>query len=338
MNKYDVVIGIEVHVELKTKTKMFSNSPTTVKQPPNTKCNFIDLGYPGALPTVNKKAVALAIILGKALNMEISSSVSFDRKNYYYPDLPKGYQITQQYNPITTKGILNIRLANDKIKKINITRAHLEEDTAKQIHNNGVTWLDFNRCGNPLIEVVSEPEISNAYEATLYIKNLQNILLYANVSDVKMENGSMRCDANVSIKLKGSSKLGTKVEIKNINSIHNLENAINLEIIEQTKTLENQELVEQVTKRYDDKLKKNIMMRSKGDAIDYRYIPEANILPIILDQNWVKQLQAKIPLLPEFYFNYYQKNNLDLKIIQQLINNKDINLLFYACSLKTKNF
>ncbi len=339
MNKYDVVIGIEVHVELKTKTKMFSDAPVTFNESPNSKCNFIDLGYPGAMPTVNKRAVELAIILGKALKMKISSSLSFDRKNYYYPDLPKGFQITQQYNPIGVTGSLEIKLDNNKLKTINITRAHLEEDTAKQIHNdNSITLLDFNRCGNPLIEIVSEPEISSAKEAALYVKQLQNILLYANVSDVKMENGSMRCDANVSLKLTGKKKLGVKVEIKNINSISNLETAINNEIIEQTKALDSNKIIIQVTKRYDDNLKQNIMMRSKGNAIDYEYIPESNILPITLPQEWITSVQKELPLLPDFYFQYYTKHKINDKIINQLINNKDINLFFYECCLKTTNF
>ncbi len=335
MNKYDVVVGIEVHVELKTKTKMFSNAPVTFDQEPNSKCNFIDLGYPGSMPSVNKRAIELGVILGKALNMKVASSISFDRKNYYYPDLPKGFQITQQYNPIGRCGSLDIRIEN-KIKTINITRAHLEEDTAKQIHNkdNGITLIDFNRCGNPLIEIVSEPEMNSAKEAALYVKKLQNILLYANISDVKMENGSMRCDANVSLKLKGALKLGVKVEIKNINSISNLETAINNEIEIQTRTLDNNETVVQVTKRYDDDLKNNIMMRSKGDAVDYRYIPESNILPISLDKEWVTTIQKQLPLLPDFYFDYYLQKKINLKIINQLINNKDINLFFYECILK----
>ena len=338
-NKYDVVIGIEVHAELKTKTKMFSDAPVTFGQEPNTQCNEIDLAYPGTMPTVNKAAVRLAILLGTALNMEISKTVSFDRKNYYYPDLPKGFQITQQYNPINKDGFLEIKLEDNSFKKIRIERAHLEEDTAKQIHgDDNISYLDFNRCGNPLIEIVSQPDLSSAREVVSYLKQLQNILLYANVSDVKMENGSMRCDANVSLKLKGALELGKKVEIKNMNSISNVEQAINNEIEIQIEKLDNGIEVEQVTKRFDDVKKANILMRLKGDDVDYRYIPESNILPILLDQNWVDDIQASLPKLPKFYDTFYRSINLENQLIEQLINNYDINSFFYECCLKSTNY
>ena len=277
--EYDVTIGIEIHVQLKTNTKMFSGAPTSFGRKANTCVNEIDLGHPGTLPEVNKEAVRKAIQACTALHLTIDPLVKFDRKNYYYSDLPKGYQITQQFHPIGRDGYVEIE-SDGQIKKIRIERIHMEEDTAKQFHLTNFSLIDFNRAGTPLIEIVSRPDMKNGQEAEAYVEALRQTLYYLGVSDVKMEEGSMRCDVNISLAPKGSRTLGVKNEIKNINSISHIGKAVEYEIQRQSALLEAGEEVHQETRRFDDKTNTTISMRVKEGTVDYKYFPEPNIFPI----------------------------------------------------------
>lgn len=322
--EYDVTIGIEIHCELKTTTKMFSGAPCSFGRNANTCTNEIDLGHPGTLPEVNKEAVAKAIQACTALNLTIDPLVKFDRKNYYYSDLPKGFQITQQFHPIGRNGYVMIDTEEGK-KKIRINRIHMEEDTAKQFHLTKFTLLDYNRAGTPLIEIVSEPDMKNGQEAQSYVEALRQTLYYIGVSDVKMEEGSMRCDINVSIAPKGSNKLGVKNEIKNLNSISNIGRAIDYEVERQKEILEAGGEVHQETRRYDDVSKTTILMRRKEGNVDYKFFPEPNITPIRLDPKWIESVIAAMPELPEVRKERYQKqyglNDHDIAI---LIANKEL--------------
>ncbi|XP_023226605.1 uncharacterized protein LOC111627266 [Centruroides sculpturatus] len=277
---YQVRIGIEIHLELNTKTKMFSGSRVDFEAEPNTLINEIDLGYPGTLPTVNQAAVEKAIQLAKALDMRIAEQLKFDRKNYFYPDLPKGYQITQQFEPIASAGILHLRDG----KKVRITRIHLEEDTARSHHRGEFTLLDYNRAGVPLIEIVSEPDLSSAQEAHEYVNLIRLIAQTLNISDAKMEQGSLRADVNISLSEPGSEIYGTKVEIKNLNSLQNILKAVEFEKEVQTQTLASGQKVVQATKRFDETKGQTVTMREKTAAIDYKYFAEPNIPPIKLDR------------------------------------------------------
>ena len=243
---YETVIGIEIHCELKTKTKMFSSAPVSVNCLPNSCVNEIDLGHPGTLPSLNKEAVRLSLMACMALNCEIDPLIKFDRKNYYYSDLPKGFQITQQFYPIGKNGYLDIPTDNG-VKRIRINRLHMEEDTAKQYHSDDETWIDFNRAGTPLVEIVSEADIRSAQEAMAYVEKLRNILVYLGVTDGKMEEGSLRCDVNISLREVGSEAFGVKTEIKNLNSISNIEKAVQSEVIRQTELLENNQIIIHLT-------------------------------------------------------------------------------------------
>lgn len=280
MQNFEIIIGVENHVELKTNSKMFSPSKVSYGQTPNTLANEIDLAYPGTLPSVNKKGVELAILACNALNMQIDTLLTFDRKNYFYPDLTKGFQITQQFNPIGTNGSLEITLENGNKKVIEIERLHIEEDTAKQVHKDNLTYLDYNRSGVGLIEIVTKPVLRSAEEACLYVEKLREILLFLNVSDVKMNEGSLRTDLNISLRPYGSDKFSNKVEIKNLNSISNIKKAVEFEINRQKEILLKNQIVEQQTRRFDDQTSSTILMRSKIDSIDYRYFREPNIFPI----------------------------------------------------------
>lgn len=292
MNNFEVIIGIEVHTALNTKTKMFSNTSADHKAAVNLNINEVDLAHPGALPTVNKQAVYKGLFLANALNMKTNHHyIAFDRKHYYYLDLPKGFQITQQQYPIGYDGYINIKY-NDQTKKIRINRIHLEEDTAKQTGIENKILLDYNRAGWPLIEIVTEADLRSADEAVAYLEELRKILLFNDISDAKLEDGSMRADVNISVRLYGDSKFGTKVEIKNINSISNVAKAINYEIKRQTNLILTNQLVEQQTRRYDDQTNSTVFMRSKNDAVNYRYISEPNIAPISLSDQFVADLLA----------------------------------------------
>ncbi|HCV55545.1 MAG TPA: Asp-tRNA(Asn)/Glu-tRNA(Gln) amidotransferase GatCAB subunit B, partial [Erysipelotrichaceae bacterium] len=284
--EYDVTIGIEIHVQLKTVTKMFSGAPTSFGRQANTCVNEIDLGMPGAMPEVNREAVAKAIQACTALHLTIDPLVKFDRKNYYYSDLPKGFQITQQFHPIGRDGYVEIDTPEGK-RKIRIERIHMEEDTAKQFHLTKVSLLDFNRAGTPLIEIVSKPDMHNGQEAEAYVEALRQTLYYIGVSDCKMEEGSMRCDVNVSIAPKGAAHLGTKNEIKNLNSISHIGKAVDYEVERQKKVLESGGTVFQETRRFDEKTGTTVMMRRKEGNVDYKFFPEPNIFPILLDPEWI---------------------------------------------------
>ncbi|WP_434341846.1 Asp-tRNA(Asn)/Glu-tRNA(Gln) amidotransferase subunit GatB [Mycoplasma putrefaciens] len=299
MKNFEVIIGIENHVELKTKTKMFSPAPVSFGQTPNTQVHEIDMAYPGSLPSVNKKGVELAILACNALNMKIDTLLKFDRKNYFYPDLTKGFQITQQFNPIGLNGSLEITLNNNLKKIIEIERLHIEEDTAKQIHKDDLTYLDYNRAGVGLIEIVTKPVIRSADEACAYVEKLREILLFLNVSDVKMNEGSLRTDINISIRPFGSNSFSNKVEIKNLNSISNIRKAIDFEVVRQTEIILANKVVEQETRRFDDSTNKTVLMRSKSDALDYRYFREPNIFPIQLDKTWVASVIKNSPELAD---------------------------------------
>ena len=324
---YETVIGIEIHCELKTKSKMFSGAPVAVNMQPNTCVNEIDLGHPGVLPSLNKEAVRLSVLACSALNLEIDPVVRFDRKNYYYSDLPKGFQITQQFHPIGQHGYIDLEL-EEGTKRIRINRLHMEEDTAKQYHADEETWIDFNRAGTPLIEIVSEADIRSAKEAMAYVEKLRNILVYLDVTDGKMEEGSLRCDINISLREIGTEAFGVKTEVKNLNSISNIERAIQAEVERQSALLNAGEVVEQATRRYDDVAKTTILMRKKEGTVDYKYFPEPNIPPIRLDQKWIESIQASMPELPDVRHARYMGLGLSDYDAQVLISNKALSDFF----------
>lgn len=292
MSNFETVIGIEIHIELNTISKMFSSAPNLFHAEPNTNVAFTDIAYPGTLPVVNKAAIAKAIMLAKALEMEIDEQVHFDRKNYFYADLPKGFQITQNLRPIGTNGQLPI----NEEEIITIERIHLEEDTARSYHDQGQTRLDYNRAGTPLIEIVSEPVLRSAEQASAYIATIRDTARILNISDAKMEEGSLRADINISLRPYGSTKLGTKVEIKNLNSLANVHKAIEKEVSLQTKQYLTGQVITQATKRFDETKQDVITMRTKIDAADYRYFPEPNIPVIQLEKAWIASID--IPELP----------------------------------------
>ena len=324
---YETVIGIEIHCELKTKSKMFSGAPVAVNMQPNTCVNEIDLGHPGVLPSLNKEAVRLSVLACSALNLEIDPVVRFDRKNYYYSDLPKGFQITQQFHPIGQHGYIDLEL-EEGTKRIRINRLHMEEDTAKQYHADDEAWIDFNRAGTPLIEIVSEADIRSAKEAMAYVEKLRNILVYLDVTDGKMEEGSLRCDINISLREVGTEAFGVKTEVKNLNSISNIERAIQAEVERQSALLNAGDVVEQATRRYDDVAKTTILMRKKEGTVDYKYFPEPNIPPIRLDQKWIESIQASMPELPDVRHARYMGLGLSDYDAQVLISNKALSDFF----------
>ena len=295
---FEAVIGLEIHVEMKTKSKMFSSSPNGFSREPNTQVTPFDMAYPGTMPVVNKAAVINAIRVANALHMTIDRLIRFDRKNYFYSDLPKGFQITQQFHPIGREGYLDILDRDGKVKRIGIERIHMEEDTCKQLHFASYSLLDYNRAGVPLIEIVSHPEMRSGTEAMHYVEAIRNIVVYTLTSDGKMEEGSLRCDVNVSLRPFGSDKFGTKVEIKNLNSTKNIESALDYEIARQSAILLSGGQVQQETRRYDEASGKTVLMRVKTDAVDYKYFPEPNITPIRISEEFVRDA---IDTCPELY-------------------------------------
>ena len=307
---FEAVIGLEIHVEMKTKSKMFSASPNSFGSEVNTNVNVLDMGFPGTLPVVNKRAVINAIRVCNALHMNIDQEIWFDRKNYFYSDLPKGFQITQDKRPIGSRGYVELNTSKG-IKRINIERLHMEEDTCKQLHMSDYSLLDYNRAGTPLVEIVSCPEIRTGEEARLYVEKIKSIVVYADVSDGKMEEGSLRCDVNVSIRPVGSEKFGTKVEIKNLNSTSNVERAIEFEINRQEKIILSGGVVEQETRRFDETKKETVLMRKKTDAADYKYFTEPNITPIRISDAFVKDAIDTCPELADAKLARY-KNDLGL--------------------------
>ncbi len=324
-NSWESVIGLEIHVQLATFTKLFSSSPTVFGSEPNTQASEIDLGLPGVLPVLNKEAISFAIKFGCAIDAKISNQVVFARKNYFYPDLPKGYQISQLDDPIVGEGKVKI-LLGDEEKTIGITRAHLEEDAGKSIHDlfNESSAIDLNRAGTCLLEIVSEPDLRSANEAVEYLKKIHKIITFLGISDGNMSQGSMRCDANVSIRKFGDDKLGTRTELKNINSFKFVEKAINYEISRQIKELEKGNSIKQETRLYDSTKNTTRSMRSKEEANDYRYFPEPDLIPIRISKDLVNEIKQNLPELPEeLKKRFIDSYNLSDEDVDLIIANKE---------------
>ena len=303
---FETVIGLEVHVELKTDSKIFSPSPAHFGAEPNTNTNVIDLGYPGVLPVVNKRAVEWGMKAAMALNMTVARESKFDRKNYFYPDNPKAYQISQFDQPIGENGWIDIEV-NGETKRIGITRAHLEEDAGKLTHKNGYSLVDLNRQGTPLIEIVSEPDIRTPEEAYAYLEKLRSIIQYIEVSDVKMEEGSMRCDANISIRPYGQDEFGTKTELKNLNSFTFVKKGLEYEEKRQEQVILSGGVINQETRRFDETTGTTKLMRVKEGSDDYRYFPEPDIVPMIISDEWMEEVRKTIPELPDARQRRYQE-------------------------------
>ncbi len=329
-DKYEVVIGLEVHAQLKTKSKIFAPDGTEFGQEPNTQTSPITLGMPGVLPVLNKEAVNMGILTGLALNCQIPERCKFDRKQYFYPDLPKGYQISQYDEPICVNGYLEIGG-----KKIGITRAHLEEDAGKLVHagadglaGSSYSLVDLNRAGTPLLEIVSEPDMRSSAEARAYMEELRNIVRYIGVCDGNLEEGSMRCDANISIMPKGSDKFGTRAEIKNVNSFSALQRAIEYEIDRQIEIVEEGGKVVQETRLWDDNAKETRSMRGKEDAHDYRYFPEPDLKPLVISREWVQEIKDKMPELPAQKRARYQSLGLSEYDANVVVEQMELALFF----------
>jgi len=299
--QWEVVIGLEVHAQLSTKSKIFSGASTAYGAEPNTQACLVDLGYPGVLPVLNEEVVRMAAKFGLAVGATIAPRSVFARKNYFYPDLPKGYQISQYELPIVEHGELFITDADGKDKRIGITRAHLEEDAGKSIHEglDRHSGIDLNRAGTPLLEIVSEPELSSAKEAVAYMRKIHTIVRYLDISDGNMQEGSFRCDANVSVRPVGQEELGTRSEIKNLNSFRYVEKAINFEVERQTELIEDGGVVQQETRLYDSDKDETRSMRSKEEANDYRYFPDPDLLPVEIDAAYIEAVRATLPELPD---------------------------------------
>jgi aspartyl-tRNA(Asn)/glutamyl-tRNA(Gln) amidotransferase subunit B len=336
MSQFETVIGLEVHAELSTNSKIFCGCPTEFGAPPNTHTCPICLGHPGVLPVVNKRAVEFAMKAALALNCEISRETKFDRKNYFYPDLPKAYQISQYDQPIGKNGWIEIEVNGEK-KRIGINRLHLEEDAGKLTHSEygGGTLVDYNRVGVPLVEIVSEPDIRSPEEARAYLEKLKAILQYTGVSDVRMEQGSLRCDANVSIRPVGQKEFGTKTELKNMNSFRNVQLGLEYEVERQKELVLSGGKVTQETRRWDEANKKTVLMRSKEEAHDYRYFPDPDLVRMQISEEWIEAVRATIPELPDArqarYVNDYGLSSVDAGVITMTKESAD----FYDEAVKT---
>jgi aspartyl-tRNA(Asn)/glutamyl-tRNA(Gln) amidotransferase subunit B len=298
---WETVIGLEIHAQLATRSKIFSSAPTAYGAAPNTQANLVDLGYPGVLPVLNREAVRMAVKFGLAVGASVARRSIFARKNYFYPDLPKGYQISQYEQPIVEKGRMDIVLEDGAHKTIGITRAHLEEDAGKSLHEDfhGQSGIDLNRAGTPLLEIVSEPDMRSAREAVAYMKKIHTLVRYLEICDGNMQEGSFRCDANVSVRPVGADKLGTRCEIKNLNSFRFIEKAINYEVSRQIELIEGGGTVRQETRLYDPDKGETRALRSKEEANDYRYFPDPDLLPVTLDDAFVESVRTTLPELPD---------------------------------------
>ena len=335
--EWETVIGLEVHVQLSTESKLFSGASTQFGAEPNTQANIYDLALPGVLPVLNRDALKHAVKFGLAINASINNTSIFDHKNYFYPDLPKGYQISQLDFPTVGKGSLTITLEDGEEKIIGVTRAHMEEDAGKSLHEDfhGMSGIDLNRAGTPLLEIVSEPDLRSAREAVTYLKKLHSIIRYLDISDAIMAQGSMRCDANVSIRPMGETELGTRTEIKNINSFRFVEKAINYEVQRQQDIIQDGGRIVQETRLYDARRDETRTMRSKEVANDYRYFPEPDLLPIVIDQAFVNSIRATLPELPDAKKTRFAKefglNDYDASV---LTNNRDM-ADYFECVAKS---
>ena len=332
MNDYKTTVGIEVHCELKTNSKMFTDSINNYGGVANVNVNEIDFALPGTLPCINEYGIELGLKAALALNCDINKKIIFDRKNYFYPDLPKGYQITQARNPIGVNGYVEIEVDRVK-KKIGIHDIHIEEDTAKSTHADTKSYLDFNRNGVPLIEIVSEPDMANEKEAMAYLEKLRELLLYTNISDCKMEEGSMRCDVNVSVSK--TDKLGTRTETKNIGSISSVGRAIIVESKRQIQELEQGNIIQEETRRFDEKQDRTILMRVKETGNDYRYFPEPDIPPYTLEDSFINKVKENMEVLPDVRREIYLASGINPINIEKIIANKEISdyLLGLDCNL-----
>ena len=320
-SQWDVVIGLEIHAQLATKSKIFSGASTAYGGEPNTQACLVDLGYPGTLPVLNQKAIEMAIRFGLAVGAEISTRSIFARKNYFYPDLPKGYQISQLDLPIVVGGQMSILNNDGEERIIGITRAHLEEDAGKSIHEgfDDSSGIDLNRAGTPLLEIVSEPDISSAGEAVAYMKKIHSIVRYLGICDGNMQEGSFRCDANVSIKPFSQDELGTRTELKNLNSFKFVEKAIQHEVMRQIEVIEDGGEIVQETRLYDSDSDETRSMRSKEEANDYRYFPDPDLLPVIIDKDYINEIKDSLPELPsakkERFINTYNLRSNDAEVL-----------------------
>ncbi len=319
--EWEVVIGLEIHAQLATKSKIFSGASTAYGAEPNTQACAVDLGLPGVLPVVNKEAVAMGAKFGLAVGAQVANRSVFDRKNYFYPDSPKGYQISQLYFPIVEHGSIDIELEGGKTKTIGITRAHLEEDAGKSLHEDfhGMTGIDLNRAGTPLIEIVSEPDMRSAKEAVAYMRKIHSLVQYLEICDGNMQEGSFRCDANVSVRPVGQQEFGTRAEIKNINSFRFVEKAINYEIERQIAIIEDGGKIAQETRLYDADKDETRSMRSKENENDYRYFPDPDLLPIELDDSYIQAIKETLPELPhekkQRFITEHGLNSIDADVL-----------------------
>ena len=340
-DKYEVVIGLEVHAQMLTKTKAYSNDVNEYGAAPNSNISVVTLGHPGTLPVMNKKTIEFAIKLGLACDAHIAPAQHFARKNYFYPDLPKGYQITQDTTPICTGGHIIVRTDDGSEKSIGLTRIHMEEDAGKSIHDVDVydTLVDLNRAGTPLLEIVSEPDIRSSVEAYNYLTEVRKLVRYLDICDGNMEEGSLRCDANISVRLKGSEKFGTKVEVKNMNSIRNVQRAIEFEINRQIEAVEIGEVLTQETRAFDALKGITISMRTKEAANDYRYFPEPDLQPLFIDQTQIDAIRQEMPALPrDLFLKYTKEYGLTEYDAYNLTDNKGIALYYEELIQLTKNF
>jgi aspartyl-tRNA(Asn)/glutamyl-tRNA(Gln) amidotransferase subunit B len=301
MTDWEVVIGLEIHAQLATRSKIFSGSATAYGAPPNSQASLVDLAYPGVLPVLNAEAVRMAVKFGLAIGATIASRSIFARKNYFYPDLPKGYQISQYEHPVVSRGSLNLLLDDGTQKTIGVTRAHLEEDAGKSLHEGlaNASGIDLNRAGTPLLEIVSEPDMRSAKEAVAYMKKMHTLVRYLEICDGNMQEGSFRCDANVSVRPRGQEKFGTRAEIKNLNSFRFVEKAIQYEVARQVELIESGGKVVQETRLYDSDKDETRPMRSKEEANDYRYFPDPDLLPVEIDESFIATVRATLPELPD---------------------------------------
>lgn len=339
--KYEVVIGLEIHAQMLTQTKAYSNDINEYGAVPNTNVSAITLGHPGTLPMMNKKTIEYAIRLGLAFNSNIAESQYFARKNYFYPDLPKGYQITQDLTPICTGGHIFIKDEDGKEKKINLTRIHMEEDAGKSMHDMDIydTLVDLNRAGTPLLEIVTEPDLRSSTEAYNFVTEVRKLVRYLEICDGNMEEGSMRCDANVSVRLVGAKEFGTKVEVKNMNSIRNVQKAIEFEIDRQIEMVEKGESISEETRSFDALKNRTISMRSKEAANDYRFFPEPDLQPITVKEDTISAIKSEMPALPrDLFLKYTTELKLSEYDAYNLTDSKDIALFYEDLISKTNNY